>query len=175
MSLGIHFLSAKVHWKNGQQNPRMRLLCVRYNVNKVRLFLPQQVCSLKDKRRWKKKDCLRPLKAGKWQNCFLNATTWYWICFITFTSDLKRKFTPWKFLKRIKALLCYLSCRKENKGELIHFTLPKYLTLDYRLQNHTESYMKVLQISSINDLFSLQLVHLLKVSQKDISCWASCE
>lgn len=67
------FPNAKVHRKNGQQNPRMGLLCVRYNVNKVRLFLPQQTCSLKEKE--EKKDCLSPLKADKWWNCFLNAAT----------------------------------------------------------------------------------------------------
>jgi len=54
MSLGIYFLSVKVHWKKWQQNHRMGLLHVRYNVNKVMLFLPQQACSLKDKRREKR-------------------------------------------------------------------------------------------------------------------------
>lgn len=54
VSLGFNFLSIALHWNNGQQNPRMGLLCVRYNINKVRVSLSQQVYSLKDKRRWRK-------------------------------------------------------------------------------------------------------------------------
>lgn len=64
ISLGIYFLSGKVNYKTGQQNPRMGLLCVKYNVNKWKLILPQQACSPKYKwirKKKKKKDCLRKI------------------------------------------------------------------------------------------------------------------
>lgn len=113
LSLGSNFLSVELHWKSGQQNPRMGLLCVRYNVNKVRLFLSQQAYRLKDKIRWRK-------IIFQGFSRLISGWTLSWMVphnieFVSSPSDLKRIFTSWKFLRRMKSLW-YLSCRQENRG-----------------------------------------------------------
>lgn len=112
LSLGSNFLNVELHWKNGQQNPRMGLLCVRYNVNKVRLFLPQQACRLKDKIRLRKIifQGLSRLLSGWTVSWMVPQNTE----FVSSPSDLKTILTSLKFPGRMKSLLWYLCCRQEN-------------------------------------------------------------